>query len=232
MSGSDIVSCFLSHKCNRAAHAFAESLAEALGSRQVTLLVDPFETGHDVVTRIHTVEFHSLVLLLCPESWTSPACQEELDTARARSVPILTARLAGEVPDALKGRLYSDVGGLAGPALENALAKMATAIDVRARLYKTIGTLDPQNHPEETRQAAQFLGDEADRTLLAESLEHIASYYTSESDYTTRYWLALAVGRAGTCEAKRILRRFSWEKHPLPLEGIRLARQMLKGLRC
>jgi hypothetical protein len=231
MPCGDVVSCFFSHKCNDAAHAFAGQLEAALRSRRVALSVDPFQTGHEIFTRIQTVEFHSFLFLFCPESWDSPACQEELKTARAKSVPVLTVRLSGAVPDELKGRLYRDVEGLSGEALESVLAELATTIGIRARLYKTIQTLDPQNHPEETRKAAQYLGDEADRTLIAESLDHIASFYRAESDETTRFWLALAIGRAGTHKARGILRRFSWEDRPLPREGIRQALQMLSGLR-
>ena len=230
MLTSGLVTCFLSHKCNDQAHAFADQLAAALKPFQVALLKDPFETGHEITTRIHTVEFHAFAFLLCPESWASAVCQEELRTARAQSVPIMTVRLAGAVPSELKERLYKNVGGLAGGALEQAQAELAAIIAIRARLYRRIAALNPNNPPEVTRAVAQSLSDDADRTLIAESLDHIASFYRLEADETTRFWLALAVGKAGTCKAREILKRFSWESHPFPKEGIRQAQEMLSGV--
>lgn len=225
-----LVACFLSHKCNDQAHALADQLAAALEPFQVALLKDPFETGHEILTRIHTVEFHAFVFLLCPESWASAVCQDELRTAQAQSVPTLTVRLTGVVPAELKERLYKNVEGLAGGALERALAEVAAIVAIRAQLYKRIAALNPNNPPEVTRAVAQSLSDDADRTLIAESLDHIASFYRPDADETTRFWLALAVGKAGTCKAREILKRFSWESHPFPKEGIRQAQERLSGV--
>ncbi len=232
MSDDDSLKCFVSHKCGEEAHALMARLSTALSRVQVTLLQDPFEPGHEIVTRIHTVAFHSFVFLSSPESWASNVCQEELSIARTRFIPVLTARLSGDLPNELKDRLYANLRGLTGAALEEALSSLAVIVSVRARLYDKIMTLAPQNNPEETTKAAQSIVDDVDPTLIAESLDHIASFYDPDANPTTRFWLALAVGKAGTCRAKELLKRFSWENHPYPREGIRQANEMLGQLRC
>ena len=201
------LSCFLSHKCNDEAHDLAVPLETALRAHGIALLRDPFETGHVIVTRIRSITFHSFVLLHCPESWASPMCQEELQTARDRGVPILTVRLASTVPPELKDRVYADLGrpDLDRPA---ALQNLAMIISSRSYLHHTITMLDPCHSPEETRKTAQQLAEEFDATLLAEYLTRIASYYRPETDVAARFWLAIAVGRASTPEAKRTLDSF------------------------
>jgi len=218
--------CFLSHKCNDEAHDLAVPLETALRPHGVALLRDPFETGHVIVTRIRSLTFHSFVFLHCPDSWASPMCQEELETARDRGVPILTVRLASTVPSELKDRVYADLGrpDVDRPA---ALQALAMVISSRSRLHHTITMLDPCHDPEETRKTAQRLVSEFDATLIAEYVTRIASYYRPETDVAARFWLAIALGKAGTPEAKKTLDSFSWEDHPYPREGIKEAHAML-----
>jgi hypothetical protein len=228
MATDGTVRCFLSHKCTDEAHSFADQLKAALNGAAVELVFDPFKTGHEIRTRIKTVAFHSFVFLCEPDSWASSMCQEELRVARDRFVPVLTIRLRGPVPDDLKGRLYLDVSDLSGLGLTNALIDLAATVNSRGRLYNTIEALDPQNHPDDTLIAARSLSDDIDPTLIAESLQRIASFYRPETSPRTRFWLALTIGKAGTREASEALEHFSWEDHPYPQEGIRQARQMLR----
>jgi len=142
-------------------------------------------------------------------------CQEELETARDRGVPILTVRPASTVPPELKDRVYADLGR---PDVDRqaALQALAMVISSRSYLHHTITLLDPCHDPEKTRKTAQQLVEEFDATLLAEHVTRIANYYRPETDVAARFWLALAVGKAGTPEAKRGLDGFSWEHHPYP----------------
>src|ERR1035438_1638946 len=96
------LSCFVSHKCNDETHALIERLRAALRQWRVNVLRDPFQTGHEIITRVHTLSFHSFLFLHSPESWESTICQEELETAKNRFVPLLTARMSGNVPEPLR----------------------------------------------------------------------------------------------------------------------------------
>jgi TIR domain len=222
------VRCFLSHKCNDESHALAQQLKTALNAVGLELLFDPFETGHEIRIRIQTVTFQSFIFLFEPDSWASSMCQEELQVSRERFVPVLTIRLRGAVPDDLKTRLYLDVSRLSGPALADALTELATTVNSRGTLYNTIEALNPRNHPNDTLIAAQSLSDDTDPTLIAESLQRIASFYRPETSPSTRFWLALTIGKAGTREASDVLEQFTWEDHAYPQEGIRQAKKLLR----
>jgi hypothetical protein len=156
-------------------------------------------------------------------------CQEEMSVAESRHVAILTVSLGGCVRRKLKGRMFANLAGLTRSGLEAKLAELAAKISVRARLYKAIEMLDSPDDPDGAVEVAQFVYD-ADRTLIAESLEHIAQFYRPEATGPrARHWMVQAVEKAGTREAKLLLERFasveraSPQCHPLPVHSIREA---------
>ena len=167
-----------------------------------------------------------------PGSLASDACTREREVAASRGIPVLTVRLEGEVPPPLRTRLYLDIENLRGSALTQVLAQLATIVYDRAVLRRTLEEIESSPDPESNRRAARHLFDAIDATLLAESLDSLARLYRPETDVMTRFWLALAVGKAGTCAAKTTLQRMSWERDPYPREGLRRAQEMLSALEC
>jgi hypothetical protein len=225
MPDSGRLTCFASHRCEEREHAFLARMSAACECCGVRLLVDPFEVGHHVQTRMETVAFDSFLFLCTPASWASAACQTELRTASTRHVPVITVRLWGEVPAELRDRVFLDVEGLSDEA--GALNTLAAALTRRARLHRRILALDLPGDPATPWAAAELLVERVDSTLLAESVELLAAFYRPDVHPATRYWLALALGKAGTARAGAILDGLAWETHPYPLRGIREARQSL-----
>ena len=77
--------------------------------------------------------------------------------------------------------------------------------------------------------SVRYIVDGVDPALIAEYLEHIAASYRRDTDTLTRYWIAIAVGKAGTPGANAVLDSFGWDDEPLPQEGIRQARDLLSS---
>ena len=229
MVDESVLTCFASfHWDDDPQRAFLKRVSAACEGHGVTLQFEAFDLGLHVPTRMETIVFDSFVFLCTPAAWASPGCQAELRTARTRHVPVITVRLRGDVPAELMDRVFLDAEDLRGPEEASALDALAATVATRARLHRRIGALDADDSNEQWRRAERLF-EEVDRTLLAESAQHLALFYRPDVPPATRYWLALALGKAGTAETGAILDRFTWETHPYPLRGIRHARQMMGG---
>jgi hypothetical protein len=214
------LTCFASfHWDDDPERAFLQRISAACQAEGVRLQFEAFGLGTHVQTRMETLVFDSFVFLFTPASWASLACQTELRTARIRHVPVITVRLRGEVPPELRDRVFLDAWGLCGEAEAAALARLAETVATRARLHRQILSV--------AREADAAVPWRAAELLAAEAAAHLAELYHPEAHPATRYWLALALGRAGTSEAGAILDRFGWETHPFPLLGIREARRSI-----
>jgi len=77
-------------------------------------------------------------------------------------------------------------------------------------------------------EVAKSIATEEDRTIVAEFACELARRYRKISDPSTHYWIAIALGRAGTPQAEALLQKLPKGDHPLEIEGIRQAREMIK----
>jgi hypothetical protein len=105
--------------------------------------------------------------------------------------------------------------------------------DVRASLYRNITVLRPDTPPEAMyamHRAAQAIADETDHVVLSEFVQELAARYRHIQDPTTHFWIALAIGKAGTPEAKAVLPHlFSIDDHPYAQYGLCQALDMVAG---
>ena len=154
-------------------------------------------------------------------------CQHELETARTRQVPILTVLLESTPPEELRNRIWINANSPDQDVAGQALQDLGVAIKKHAEAYRAAHRLHTDQPPEETRKWAQFLFDCVDPALIADHLCRIAASYKPETDIVTRYWIALSIGKVGSPHSGMILNQLEWEDEPLPLEGIRQARDML-----
>jgi hypothetical protein len=228
-AGEDPAICLFSHKCSEQSHALADRLTAALVRRGVRLLVDPFRYGDDFEVGMKTFEFDALLFLLSPESWDSPACQVELATARRLAAPVFVIHQAGDIPAELKGRYALEPRGPAGRIPEGQIRELAEAIRARAALHKNLQLLDAANPPDLTREVAEWLATDGDRTALAERAPDLVRKYREIRDPTACFHIALALGRAGTLEAAELLRALPPKDHPYPGAGVSQALAMIAG---
>jgi hypothetical protein len=217
----------MTHKCNDEMHAFGRKLAIALEQYAIELLIDRFEIGDDADTRMKTFDFDALLFLLSPESWASEACQLELATARRRETPIFIAHLSGDVPEELRRVIYWKPCECDGEAFAEEVKNLASAIRAHVSLDKEILLLSGNNPPDITLRAARNVYQASDRAVIAEYADKLAKRYRQVSDPSTRFWIALALGRAGTPEAATLLRALPTDGHPYPFRGIREALEMV-----
>jgi hypothetical protein len=230
MSFGDVV-CLLTHKCNELSHTLGAVIAELLKSSNIALLIDPFRLGDDVQTRERTFQFEALLFFCTPESRASQNCQLEIETARKRRVPIFTALLDGPPPEELRSKINWTPHSAGTTEFLAEIALLATSIKERAFLLRRVNAIQSDAPPDETRDAAQSIAMEMDRTVIAEYASALADRYVQIKDPTTRYWLALSLGRASTPQAEEILRRLPDNDHPYALEGVREALAMIQEFR-
>jgi len=221
--------CFLSHKCGPDTHLLGLRLRSELQRLGISLLRDPFNPGEDVFIKIETQKFDSFVFLDSAASWESAACQRELEVARVRGVPIISVLLDETTHAELRHRICFDARPSQGGFTDNILRALCAAISAHSEAYGAVHALGPEYIPEETRKWAQFIFDTVDSALIAEHLQYLAASYTPGTDLIARYWIALAIGKAGSRAAAAVLDGFGWEDELLPQEGIRQARQLLSS---
>jgi hypothetical protein len=221
------IRCLLTHKCNDEMHEFGRKLAMALDQHGIELLIDRFEIGDVADTRMKTFDFDALLFLLSPESWASEACQLELETARRREAPIFIAHLSGDVPEELRRVIYWKPCEYDGQAFAQEIKNLALAIRAHVSLHQEILLLSGNNPPDITLQAARNIYEAPDRAVVAEYAGELAKQYRQVIDPSTRFWIALALGRAGTPEAATFLRALPTDDHPYPVQGIRKALEMV-----
>ncbi len=140
---------------------------------------------------------------------------------------MITLVIKDIIPQELRARIWIDARPECGGFTEARLEMLYTTVDAHARAYYAAHSLLSEHHPEDTRRNAQSLFDSVDSSLLGELLQDLRRSYRPDTDVITRYWIALTLGKVGTCEARVILDDLNWETEPLPREGLRQAHDML-----
>jgi hypothetical protein len=221
------MNCLFCHKCTTENHAFGLQLKGILERCGVELLIDPFRPGDETDTRMDSFEFDSVLFLWSPESAASEACQRELRTARRRSSPLFVA-VDSEAPTrTFKKRILWVRPPDNSSEFAGSVADLGKAIRYRVGFSKDLRRLQGGMPPDESGEAAQRIALDFDRTILAENVSMLAKRYFQTIDYTTRYWIAIALGAAGTAKASRMLTKLPSQDHPLVQEGIRQALEMI-----
>jgi len=221
------IRCLLSHKCDDHTHRIGQHLRVALSPLVIDLQIDPFDVGDDVNTRMQTFDIEGVIFLSSPESITSVACQLELKSAGRQAIPVFTIHLQGLVPSQLKKRSYWHMPSVDDPAFAAGVEDLARSIHSRVAFNQKIRLLYPENSFHDMLDVARTIATQGERTILAEFACELARRYLKISDPNTRFWIALALGRADTPQAARLLDRLPKQDHPLALEGVRQAREMI-----
>jgi hypothetical protein len=222
------INCLFSHKSGEEARLIGRSLQHALLSLGICLQIDPFNVGDDVDVRMQTFKIEALIFLCEPASLASGPVQLERKSAARQGLPIFTIHLKGEVPAALKKRSYWRMPSVDSPAFALGVNEMAKSIQTRVAFNRKIHLLHSGNYIHETVDVARGIAMDEDRTILAEFACELARRYRKIPDPTTRYWIALALGRANTPQAVALLEKLPKGDHPLELEGIQEAREMIQ----
>lgn len=225
---SDQAQCLLTHKCGCATHKLAYQMRNALREYGVTLLLDPFRPVDDINARIETLEIDALLFLSDPESLCSKRCRQELAAARSRDMPIFTVRVKGSVPEELSQRIYPSLTDLDSASFESEMGRFAVWVHTRVLFWQKIRSLSDQS-PEDSRQAAQCIYDESDRTILAEFVRQLGNQYKWVQDSTTQFLIAKTIGKARSPQAGVVLLElFAREgDHPLARHGVIEALEMV-----
>jgi hypothetical protein len=220
----DIV-CLFTHKCTVDSHEIGARLKTQLRREGIELSIDPFEPGHHTTTRIDTLPFDSVLFLWSPEGETSFFCRREIQTAERRLAPLFVA-VDSEVPmRSFQRRILWVRPRDNSPDFARRVAELAGAIRYRVTFNRELRRLDHSVPVEESRDAAERIAMNFDRTILAENVAALGRLYLQMNDYTGQYWIAIALGSAGTEEAARVLNNLPEPDHTLVLEGLREARE-------
>jgi hypothetical protein len=220
--------CLLSHKCGPVTHELGGKIRDVLRGFDIDLLIDPFRPGDDIETRMRTFDIDAFVFLASAGSLASDPCRFEFETARRRSVPLFVAHLEGELPEPLRQRNHWKPPSPEDPAFAAKVGGLASAIRSRVEFARDAALLRTNNLPQDAQDAARRIALKADRTAIAEFVPLLTQRYLEvEDDPTVRYWIALALGKAGTAEAAEALKQLPPEDHPYALEGIRQALEMV-----
>lgn len=228
----DLIKCLLSHKCaedlcGNSVHSLGRRLADSLDQHQIELLIDPFRYGEDYAIKMRSLDFDALLLLISPASLKSAAVQVELKTARRIGAPIFTALLEGAIPHQFSRRRSWKLQRLDDATLRNQIPALADAIRIRVTVNKQIKMVVDTNPPDVTQDAAERIYEVVDRSVLAEFARDLAKRYRETNDPTTCYFIALALGKACTPEAAKLLRGLPTKNHPYPIEGVTQALEMI-----
>ena len=221
------INCLFSHKCNERAHSIGKQLHISLANFAINLQIDPFDAGDDVYVRMQTFDIEAVLLLLEPLSLSSKPVQLELESASRQGLPIFVAHVEGEVPETFKTRSFWHVPPLDSQHFSPEAAMLAEPIRRRVLFNRKIRSLNPDEYFHAMSEVAKEIAMEENRTIIAEFACELARRYCRVSDPTTRYWLAIALGRADTPEAMRLLDALPNPSHPLETEGIREAREIV-----
>ncbi len=227
-SASTTINCLFSHKCSERAHSIAKHLQRLVGPRHIDLMVDPFEIGDDVDIRMQTFDIEAVVFLCEPTSLSSEPVQLELDSAARQEMPIFTLHLEGEVPPSFKKRSYWHLPPLDSVDFSTGAERLAESIRRRVFFNRKVRLLYPENYFLQMSEVARGIAQDEDRTIIAEFACELARRYHRVSDPSTRYWIAIALGRADTPQAEKLLEALPVPAHPLESEGIREAREIIR----
>ncbi|HEV3038035.1 MAG TPA: hypothetical protein VHA33_09650 [Candidatus Angelobacter sp.] len=226
--GSKQIACLFSHKHGEEATAIGGSLKGLLTEHGVRLDIDSFPMGINVNTRMQTFDIEAVIFLACPESISSVAVQLELNAALRQRIPIFTIHLRGELSQEFTKRTYWHMPALDSPEFVAGGHELGRLIYERVSLHRKIRAIHSDSFSEEMREAAEDIATKADRTLVAEYACELAGKYLEITDPSTRFWIALALGKASTPEAAQLLEKLPRDGHPLEAEGIRQAQEMYR----
>lgn len=226
MSGQEI-NCLLSHKCNAEDHEMGRALQAALAPFEIRLEIDPFNPGQDVLMRMQTFEIESVLFFATVQSIASIFCQQELKAALRQGLPIFTAYMNGNLTAWLKKRSVWFVPLRNAPDFMTGAQTLATAIRERVDFHRQVRLLYPENYYFETMDIARNIAMTGERTLVAEYACELARRYRYLTDPSTLFWIAVAIGRANTLQAAKLLDHLPRRDHPLILEGIRQAKESM-----
>jgi hypothetical protein len=190
--------------------------------------IDPFKVGDDVNMRVQTFDIEAVIFLSSLESVASTPCRTELRSAVRQGMPVFVIHLEGSVPTQLKERFYWHMPFADDPTFHKGLADLVKSITGRVAFAQRVRLLYPENSFHETSAIARTIATETDRTILAEFVSELTRRYLNLSEPTTRFWIALALGRANTPLSARLLDKLPRRDHPLVLEGIRQAMEMIQ----
>ncbi|HET9284299.1 MAG TPA: hypothetical protein VFR24_20295 [Candidatus Angelobacter sp.] len=221
------IACLLSHKCNVESHKIGSDLQKILASFDVQCEIDPFPPGYDVSFRMQTFEIETVIFLSSTESIDSMFCQQELQAAMRQGLPIFTAYVSGILPTWLKKRVVWHVPLRNDTEFVTGAQILATSIRERVLFHRQVRLLYPENDYFETIEAARNIALEGERTLIAEYACELARRYRHITDPSTLYWIAVALGKANTPQAAKLLDHLPKGNHPLISEGIRQAREFM-----
>jgi hypothetical protein len=228
---NNTILCLFSHKCSVQNHAVGLRLMQGLEQAGIELLIDPFLVGDDVQSRIGSLELDAIVFL-----WSDPLLAMiallEFDEGRRRSIPVFVAIREGDPITNLNEANLREANVWTPPSEDtskfaDAVASLGRNIRAQVAARRTVQSLLRSGSAREEREAAQRLAVEFDSYLLAENLSLLTDAYEHLTDPTVRYWIAIAVGRAGTVQATEALSRFPKTDHPYALEGVRQAQEMI-----
>jgi hypothetical protein len=222
------INCLFSHKCNYVAHEIGSRLKAGLHIYGIDLQIDPFNVGDHVETRMQTFDIETLIFLSSPESVASAPCQVELKSAERQGIPIFVIHLEGALPNELRKRSYWKLPPLDSSVFDLGVGELAKSIHSRVAFTRQIRALGADNYFHEMINVARTIATEVDRTILAEFAYQLARKYSDVPDPTTRFWIALALGKADTPQAAKLLDELPKQDHPLALEGIRQAQEMTR----
>lgn len=227
-NSSDVINCLFSHKCSDRAHLIGANLRRLLEPFGIDLQIDPFNVGDNVDVRMQTFDIEAVTFLSEPLSLVSGPVQLELKSAARQGIPIFTLHLEGEMPPSLKRRSWWPLPALDSTAFVKGAEALAKSIQPRVFFNRKIRLLRPDNYFYEMKEVAQGIAEKEERTILAEFACELARRYRKVSDPSTRYWIAIALGRADTLQAAKLVEKLPEAGHPLEIEGIREAREMLR----
>lgn len=199
--------CLVSH--SESDHDVALRIQRMLTRPDLILDVDPFPIGVDITARLETWTIHVLLFLATPDSVTSRWCRAELRAAARRGIPMVAARLRGDMAGALVNRIYLDLADTDETSFAQRVAQLEEPLRTRAQLFGLVEASGPDEFVDDSQWAARELafGDH-DPAALAEFVRSIGRQFRRSSDPATQAWLAKALGRADSREAAMLVKQF------------------------
>jgi len=200
------IQCLYSHRCkDHGAHDLGQRIKIVLSRFGIQLGVDNLCMGDQVSFWVMSTEFECVIFVASELSWGTRYCQQELETAKDRSAPVFILHLEGAIPDAFKERLRLEPEDLTEPKLTAAIEGLGLAIRERVSFVRWIRLIRSVRDPTESAAAVRDIAVETRPAILAEHVALLAREFRDSGHDQHRYWIAHAIGRANTPDARRTL---------------------------